>query len=68
MTTFTREPPEGVLAGENVPIENDRENREQARIEQVAHQLRERPEYAHLALDARKRIARQLIRQTRGDK
>lgn len=64
---YTREPPEGVLAGEDVPIENDRDELREDRVRELARKLRERPAFQDTPSDERQRIARRKLRKW-GDK
>lgn len=59
----TREPPEGVLAGEDVPIENDRTELDEALVDELATRLREHPVHRHKSRESRREIARQKLRK-----
>lgn len=56
MTGLT-EPPEGVLAGESVPRENEREAKREAAISRLAAELKEHPAYADWSAQERREAA-----------
>lgn len=58
-----REPPEGALVGENVPVENDATEIEQGLIEELATYLGRRPEYAQYDRARRTEIAKEKLRE-----
>jgi len=57
----TREPPEGVLAGEDVPPQNDREQLRAGLVRELAKKLGERPGYCNTAYEKRLRAARERL-------
>jgi len=65
-TLAFREPPEGVLAGENVPVENDREHLEQSKVEQVANELKAHPAYSDRSDADRREAARDYLERNGG--
>jgi hypothetical protein len=62
----TRRPPEGALAGENVPVENDEPEIEQALIEELATCLGQRPGYRRYDRDKRLELAKAKLREVQG--
>ena len=58
--TALREPPEGVLAGENVPVENDAAELRQGRVEEVAARLAATSTGAQMSEAKRRQMARRL--------
>lgn len=61
----TRTPPEGALAGEDVPVENDESQLEQSAIETLATLLGQRPGYARYDRDKRLELAKAKLREVR---
>lgn len=57
-TRSFRKPPEGVIAGEDVPPENDRHDHDVAMVREYAAQLKAHPIYGELSEDARMELAR----------
>jgi len=62
----TRRPPEGALAGENVPIENDREEINAERVEEIVTALGNRPGYDRSSREKRREKAREIVRDCGG--
>jgi len=58
---FIREPPEGVLAGEDVPPENDRHDLDAGLVDELAKMLGQRPGYRRKSLEERREIAREKL-------
>lgn len=59
---YTRRLPEGVLAGESVPPENDRDELNVGLVEELARELGERPGYRRHSFDKRREIARRKLK------
>lgn len=55
-------PPEGALAGESVPRENDQEDVEDAALDEAVGILKTRPEYHGRSDDELREIARDKLR------
>jgi RNase H-fold protein (predicted Holliday junction resolvase) len=55
------EPPEGVVAGEDVPKENDEYQEREAKIDEMANALKTREEYREYSQEERREIARQKL-------
>lgn len=53
------EPPEGVLAGESVPRENEEDERYRTELETIANTLKGIPAYAHLSESELRSVARE---------
>lgn len=60
-TKHAREPPEGVLAGESVPIENDRFDLETGLVDEAVKILQGRPAYADKSEAELREIAREKL-------
>ena len=61
-TQTTRRPPEGVLTGEDVPLENQEDDRKQSAIEEIMAQLKLRDEpYSEMGESALREKARELM-------
>lgn len=58
----TRPVPEGVLAGENVPVENEEEQMDHALVQELATMLKDRPGYSRLSRDERIEAAKEKLR------
>ena len=56
-------PPEGVLAGESVPTENESHTIDRAKIERVANTLKAIPKYHRKTQKERERAAERIIRK-----
>lgn len=55
-------PPEGVLVGESVPAENDQVEMEDAKIDELAAELRTKPGYRDLSeSEAREKVKEKLL-------
>ena len=55
-------PPEGVIAGENVPRENELTDKEESLIEEVANQMLENGEpYISMSQEGRKQKAQDIL-------
>lgn len=54
-------PPEGVLVGESVPVENDRYEIEESKIEEVAAQLKAHPTFGTASESERREKAIELL-------
>lgn len=54
------------MAGENVPIENDREEIDAERVEEIITVLGNRPGYARNSRDERREKAREIVRECGG--
>jgi len=59
-------PPEGVIAGENIPRENELTDREEQMIEELANQMMEKGEpYITMSQEERKQKAQDIL-QSKG--
>ena len=62
----TSEPPEGVVAGENVPRENELTDKEESMIEELANQMVAKGEpYVSMSQDERESKAQEVL-QSKG--
>jgi hypothetical protein len=61
-TNGHRKPPEGVLAGESVPVENDRAEIAETRINEFAAELKMRSAYRHLNTNERQKTAEKKLK------
>ena len=62
-TNGLREPPEGVLAGENVPVENDQHEIEEGLVDELVPVLKERPGYASKSDSELREIALEILEE-----
>lgn len=58
-----REPPEGVLAGENVPIENDQDALAEGAVDELAGLLKTHPAYHGRTDSELREIAREKLQK-----
>lgn len=58
-----REPPEGVLAGENVPVENDRQAVNESLLDEAVGLLKGHPAYTGRSDDELREIAREKLQE-----
>jgi hypothetical protein len=56
------EPPEGAIVGENVPVENDQEDIDEATVDAVAGELKAKPGYSELTETELREKAREFLR------
>lgn len=61
MAKGLREPPDGVLAGENVPRENDRDDLQQGAVDEMVGVLKTHPAYHGRTDDELREIAREKL-------
>lgn len=61
MTDVLTDPPEGVLAGENVPRENDDDSAVDQQVERLAVALADRDAYRGTSIEDRREAARERL-------